>query len=91
MDTSLISTVANTVNNIKKEIEDLEKELNIEQEKIDAIDEQSKFNAGLINKIINLKDVYINGSDKKKKAILNFMIDKVIVYDIDKFDIFLKI
>lgn len=91
MDDSLISTVANTVNNIKKEIEELEKELNIEQEKIDTIDEQTKFNDSLINKIINLKDVYINGSDKKKKAILNFMIDKVIVYDIDKFDIFLKI
>ena len=91
MDDSIISTVATTINRIKIEMDELEKELADKQEELDKIDESTKFNNALINKLINLKSVYNNASNDKKKAILNFMIDRIVVYDTNKFDIFLKI
>ena len=89
--TILLSTVANTISSMKDEIEVIESELLKEQNSLDKINSESEANDKLINKIIDLKTAYKVASKDKKKAMLNVMINKIIVYDIDAFDIYLKI
>ena len=55
------------------------------------IDMEYKTHALIINKILEIKDIYARADNIKKKAILNVLIKKVVVRDIDDFDIYLNI
>lgn len=87
----LITTVANTIDSMKKDLEPIELNLLKEQNEYDTLNEESKSNEQSIQKTMDLKKRYLLTPQEQQKFILSSMIKKVIVYDTDLFDIYLNI
>ena len=69
----------------------LQKELEKKQDELNSIQLEDNAHMELIDKILEIKDIYIGANNIKKKAILNVLVNKVVVRDIEDFDIYLNI
>lgn len=86
-----ITVIADKIVEIKEEIQNVSEELHKKEEELNNIQLTDKTHNELINKIIEIKDIYASATNEKKKVIVNILIKKIVVYDIDRFDIHLNI
>ena len=88
---NIIEAISNVISDIKEEISSISKELEKKQDELNSIQLEDNAHMELIDKILEIKDIYIGANNIKKKAILNVLVNKVVVRDIEDFDIFLNI
>lgn len=88
---NMIKAVSDMIAKVKDELNDIQIKLEKKQNELNNINIEDKTHAEIINKILEIKDLYAGASNIKKKAILNVLIKKVVVRDIDDFDIYLNI
>lgn len=88
---NIIEAISNVISDIKEEISSISKELEKKQDELNSIQLEDNAHIELIDKILEIKDIYIGANNIKKKAILNVLVNKVVVRDIEDFDIFLNI
>ena len=88
---NMIEAVSNMIAKVKDELNDIQVELDKKQMELDNINMEDKTHALIINKILEIKDIYARADNIKKKAILNVLIKKVVVRNINDFDIYLNI
>ena len=88
---NVIEAVSNMIAEVKEELNNINEELEKKQNELDNIKLEDKAHKELINKILEIKDIYAGANNIKKKAILNVLVKKVVVRDINDFDIYLNI
>lgn len=88
---NMIEAVSNMIANLKSEINEIDTELEKKQQILSTINIEDKTHEEMINKILEIKDIYSQADNIKKKAILNILIKKVVVRNISDFDIYLNI
>lgn len=88
---NMIKAVSDMIAKVKDELNGINTELEKKQMELDNINIEDKTHALIINKILEIKDIYARADNIKKKAILNVLIKKVVIRNIDDFDIYLNI
>ena len=90
-DDSTISVITDLINTKTKEADLLAEDIANKESEINKLIDSEIINESLINDILKAKDIYMGASIQQKKAILNMLIDRIVVFDTDTFDIYLKI
>lgn len=88
---NLLNVLADKITSTKKEIDKLEHELSEKKAELSNIDLEDKVQNELINKLTEIKKVYEQSNNIKKRAILHVLIEKIVVYDIDEFKIYMRL
>ena len=86
-----INAVSNMIHNISNELTDIEEQLNMQHDELNALQEQYAYQEALIADILNARDIYKSASITQKKAILHMLINRIEVRDVNDVDIFLNI
>lgn len=86
-----INAVSNMIHNITNELADIEQQLIIQQESLNQIKEQASHQEALIADILNARDIYKNAGIQQKKAVLQLLVNRIEVSDVDSVDIYLNI
>ena len=76
---------------VSEELVDIEEQLNIQQESLNQIKEQTSYQEALIADILNACDIYKNAGTQQKKAVLQLLISRIEVSDVNEADIYLNI
>ena len=88
---SMINVITDLISKTNENIIQLETRLENKQKELQALESNEAHQEKLIENILYAKEIYSNASNEQKKAILNLMIKKIEVKDIDDFNIFLNI
>ena len=88
---NMIESISNMIARVKDELDDIQVELEKKQIELNNINNEDEAHAELIDKILEIKDIYAKADNIKKRAILNILVKKVIVKDINDYDIYLNI
>ena len=88
---NMIEAISNVIAELKSAINEIDTELEKKQEILSSIIYNDKAHEEMIDKILEIKDIYTRADNIKKKAILNVLIKKVVIRNIDDFDIYLNI
>lgn len=88
---NMIKVISNMITNTKAEIEQINQELTQKKDELNRIIIEEEHQEELITKILDAKDIYRNSDVSKKKAVLNLLIKKIDVADIEDYDIYLNI
>ena len=88
---AMISAVSNMIKEINTELDKLNNQLDQKQTELNNITINEKHQEDLIESIINARDIYKNADTNKKKAVLNLLVRRIEVSDIDDYDIYLNI
>jgi DNA invertase Pin-like site-specific DNA recombinase len=86
-----IDAISNMIASVSEELVDIEEQLNIQQESLNQIKEQTSYQEALIADILNACDIYKNAGIQQKKAILQMLVNRIEVTDVDSVDIYLNI
>lgn len=86
-----IDAISNMINDVSVELADIEEQLNIQQESLNQIKEQTSYQEALIADILNACDIYKSAAITQKKAILQLLISRIEVSDVNEADIYLNI
>jgi hypothetical protein len=86
-----IDAISNMIASVSEELVDIEEQLNIQQESLNQIKEQTSYHAHFIRSILNARDIYKNAGIQQKKAVLQLLVDRIEVSDVDSVDIYLNI
>ena len=87
----LINTISNMIQNVTNEIKDIQKELEELKSQQKHLQEQQSHQENLIQNVLQAKSIYQSATIPQKKAILNLIIDKIIVRNTDDYDIYLRL
>ena len=90
-DDSAISVITDLINSKTKEADLLAKDISDKEAEVQKLNDAETTNESLINNILNAKHIYANANVQQKKAILQLLIKKIIIRDINDFDIYLRI
>jgi hypothetical protein len=88
---STINAVSNMIQNNNEELIRLEEQLTTLNNELDALQEQAVHQEALIADILNAKEIYKTASPTQKKAVLQLLIARIDVSDVDSADIYLNI
>ena len=88
---NLLNVLADRITITKKEIDDIQNELEDKEKELANIEYEDRVHKEIVNSILEIKTIYSKASNIKKRAILNVLVKKIIVYDIDKFNIYMNI
>ncbi len=88
---TMINVITDLITKTNENIKELQEQLRYKQNEIDIINQNESHQEQLIENLLYARDIYSNASNEQKKAILNLMIKKIEVKDINDFDIFLNI
>lgn len=90
LDVNTIEMVSNTIKSMEKALEELREDY--EEQKKQLALEEIKFRnqAKLVDQLLDFKYLYSKGTQEQKKNILQNIIDKVLVKDIEDFKVYLK-
>ena len=86
-----INAISNMIHNVGTELTQIEEQLTTLNNELSAIQEQAIHQESLIADILNAKEIYKSASIVQKKAVLNLLIKKIVVQDVDSVDIYLNI
>lgn len=86
-----INAVSNMIASITSELADIEQQLIIQQESLNQIKEQASHHAHFIRSILNARDIYKSAGIQQKKAILQLLIARIEVADVNDVHIILNI
>jgi DNA invertase Pin-like site-specific DNA recombinase len=86
-----INAISKMIESVESELSELEQQLTILNNELDAIQEQAAYQEALIADILNACEIYKSASIVQKKAILNMLISRIEVTDINNADIYLNI
>ena len=88
---NMIQAVSNMIANVKDELSDINEKLEQIQFELDSIINEENHQEELVEQVLNAKDIYARADNIKKKAVLNLLIKRIEVSDIDSYDIYLNI
>ena len=88
---SLVESVANMINGINIELEELNKQTETITKHIKQQQEQSGYQKEFISKVLGASETYAIANTQQKKSILQLLIKRIDVKDINDCDIFLNI
>lgn len=88
---NMIESVSNMIARVKEELDDINKELEKKQNELNAINIEENHQEELIKQVLNAKEIYKNAPIDKKKAVLNLIVKRIDIADIDSYDIYLNI
>lgn len=91
MDLSVIEISSGIAKQMESLIAQLTEDLDIKKKKLAAEELRSSKQEDLVDSLLDFKYLYKKGNDEQQKIILNQLIEKVIVRDIDDFDIYLNL
>ena len=86
-----INAVSNMIASVANELADIEQQLIIQQESLNQIKEYASHQEALIADILNACDIYKSATTVQKKAILQMLVDRIEVADVNDVDIYLNI
>ena len=88
---NMIQAVSNMITNVKEELSEINEKLEQIQFELDSIINEENHQEELVEQVLNAKDIYARADNIKKKAVLNLLIKRIEVSDIDDYDIYLNI
>ena len=88
---TVVQAVSNMITTVKSEIEEIKEKLEQKNKELENINNQETHQQQLIENIIQARDIYRMADPTKKRAILNLLVSKIEVEDLDKFYIYLNI
>ena len=91
MDLSLIDITASLIKQMEGLIEQLTDDLDKKKKEVAAEELKNERSEELVDSLLDFKNLYKHGTVEQQKIILNQLIDKIVVRDIDDFDIYLNI
>ena len=86
-----IDAISNMINDVSVELADIEEQLNMLRDKLNNIKEYASHQEALIADILNARDIYKNAGTQQKKAVLQLLVDRIEVSDVNDVDIYLNI
>ena len=86
-----INAVSNMIESVSRELLDIENQLTLQRGELDNVKEQASHQEALIADILNARDIYKNAGTQQKKAVLQLLVDRIEVSDINDADIYLNI
>ena len=87
----LINTIGDLIANKETEAEEISAQISNKEALLNSIEETENHNELFIKEILNAKSIYKNADIQNKKAILQLLIKKIEVSDVNDFDIYLNI
>lgn len=86
-----IDAISNMINDVSGELLEIEEQLNMLRDKLNNIKEYASHQEALIADILNARDIYKNAGTQQKKAVLQLLVDRIEVSDVNDVDIYLNI
>ena len=86
-----INAVSNMIESVANELADIDNQLILQRRELDTVKEQASHQEALIADILNARDIYKNAGTQQKKAILQMLINRIEVSDVNEADIYLNI
>ena len=86
-----INTISSMISNISVELLEIEEQLGIVDNDIESVQDKIVQDEALVREILNAKDIYESATIEQKKAILQLLINRIEVADVDSVDIYLNI
>lgn len=90
MDVNMVKVITNVITVMNAELEDIKNEMEKAKSEIKREKIQMNNNTVMVEKLMDVKYLYSKANNKQRKAILQQIIDKIIVRDIDDFTIYFK-
>ena len=88
VDVSTITVLTNTINSLESDIHQLEDSLNEIHEELNKTAESVAERVKILDKFVEMKDIYKIADYKQKKQILRIIIDRIVVKDYDNITIY---
>ena len=82
-----INVITNTISDIKKEVEEIEVNLDKYEKEIELENRAELKNNELIENLLDMKMLYDKGTQEEKKVIIGQLIKRVDIRDTDEFDV----
>ena len=86
-----IDAISNMIASVSEELADIEEQLNLQRGELEHIQEQAIHQEAIIADILNARDIYKSAAIAQKKAILQMLVNRIEVSDVDSVDIYLNI
>ena len=86
-----IDAISNMINDVSVELADIEEQLNLQRGELEHMQEQAIHQEAIIADILNARDIYKSAGIQQKKAILQMLVNRIEVSDVDSVDIYLNI
>lgn len=86
-----INAISNMIESVGRELADVEEQLILQRGELENIQEQAIHQEAIIADILNARDIYKSAGIPQKKAILQMLINRIEVSDVNSADIYLNI
>lgn len=86
-----IDAISNMINDVSVELADIEEQLNLQRGELEHIQQQAIHQEAIIADILNARDIYKSAGIQQKKAILQMLVNRIEVADVNDVDIYLNI
>lgn len=86
-----IDAISNMINDVSVELADIEEQLNLQRGELEHMQEQAIHQEAIIADILNARDIYKSAGIQQKKAILQMLVNRIEVSDVNDVDIYLNI
>ena len=86
-----IDAISNMINDVSVELADIEEQLNLQRGELEHMQQQAIHQEAIIADILNARDIYKSAGIQQKKAILQMLVNRIEVADVNDVDIYLNI
>ena len=86
-----IDAISNMIASVSEELADIEEQLNLQRGELEHMQQQAIHQEAIIADILNARDIYKSAGTQQKKAILQMLINRIEVADVNDVDIYLNI
>jgi hypothetical protein len=86
-----IDAVSSMIATVRSELLEIEEQLDIVDNDIESVQDKIVQDEALVREVLNARDIYESGTVAQKKAILQLLINRIEVADVNDIDIYLNI
>lgn len=86
-----IDAISNMIASVSEELADIEEQLNLQRGELEHMQQQAIHQEAIIADILNARDIYKSAGIQQKKAILQMLVNRIEVADVNDVDIYLNI
>lgn len=86
-----IDAISNMINDVSVELETIEQQMNLHNGELEHMQQQAIHQEAIIADILNARDIYKSAGIQQKKAILQMLVNRIEVADVNDVDIYLNI
>lgn len=86
-----IDAVSSMIATVRSELLEIEEQLDIVDNDIESVQDKIVQDEALVREVLNARDIYESGTVAQKKAILQLLINRIEVADVNDIDVYLNI